>query len=116
MTAARHDCLDGCNKRGLGIRRTISLLTAAFAVATVAVSVLATAANAASANLFARVDLTGTLISGNGVTGVTPLGPGQYEVAFTSDVTQCAYVATTENAYSQAITVFTAGGHLSAQG
>jgi hypothetical protein len=98
------------------MRRTISILTATVAVAAVAVSTVAIAANAAGTNLFARVDLTGTLISGNGVAAVTHLGPGQYEVTFTSDVTQCAYVATTENAYSQAITVFTAGGHLNAQG
>jgi hypothetical protein len=98
------------------MRRTISLFTATFAVAVVAVSTVAIPANAASTNLFARVDLTGTLISGNGVTAVTHLGGGRYEVTFTSDVSQCAYVATTENAYSQAITAFTAGGHLNAQG
>jgi len=69
-----------------------------------------------SSNLFASVNLNGTLAYGNGVTGVTHLGTGQYEVTFSADVQQCAYVATTVNAYSQALQVFTAGGHLSADG
>lgn len=68
-----------------------------------------TAANAA--NLFANVSQTGTLGSTSGASGVTKLGTGQYEVTFTSNVSACAYVATTVNAYSQALTVFTAGGH-----
>ena len=68
-----------------------------------------TAANAA--NLFANVGQTGVLASGSGVSSVTKLGIGQYEVTFTSNVSACAYVATTVNAYSQALTVFTAGGH-----
>jgi hypothetical protein len=74
-------------------------------------------------NLFASVNLNGTLAYGNGVTGVTRVGPGQYEVTFSDDVRQCAYVATTINAYSQAVQVFTAsgpvtvfGGHHSADG
>jgi len=74
------------------------------------------AANANAANLFANVSMTGTLISGSGVSSSTQLGPGQYEVTFTSDVSDCAYVATTMNAYSQALGVFTAGGHLSSNG
>src|SRR5579862_6118128 len=69
-----------------------------------------------SSNLFASVNLNGTLAYGNGVTGVTHLGTGQYEVTFSADVEQCAYVATTINAYSQALQVFTAGGHLGADG
>ena len=69
-----------------------------------------------SSNLFASVNLSGTLAYGNGVTGVTHLGTGRYEVTFSADVQQCAYVATTVNAYSQALQVFTAGGHLSADG
>jgi hypothetical protein len=47
---------------------------------------------------------------------VTQLGTGQYEVTFTANVSACAYVATTANAYSQALTVFTASGHLSLNG
>ena len=69
-----------------------------------------------SSNLFASVNLNGTLAHGNGVTGVTHLGTGRYEVTFSADVQQCAYVATTINAYSQALQVFTAGGHLSPDG
>jgi hypothetical protein len=66
--------------------------------------------------LFANVNQMGALISGSGVSGVTKIGTGQYEVTMTSDVSGCAYVATTVNAYSQALQVFTAGGHLSANG
>jgi len=68
------------------------------------------AANAA--NLYANVSQIGGLVSGSGVSSVTKLGIGQYEVIFTSNVSACAYVATTANAYSQALTVFTAGGHV----
>jgi len=73
-----------------------------------------TAANAA--NLFANVSETGTLNSGSGVSSVTKLFTGQYEVTFTSPVSACAYVATTVHSTSQALTVFTAGGHLSSNG
>jgi hypothetical protein len=41
---------------------------------------------------------------------VTHIGTGQYQVTFASDVRRCPYVATTVNAYSQALQVFTAGG------
>jgi len=51
-----------------------------------------TAANAA--NLFANVSQTGVLVSGSGVSSVTKLGIGRYEVTFTSNVSACAYVAT----------------------
>jgi hypothetical protein len=71
---------------------------------------------ASAANLFATVSQTGALISGSEVTAVAKLGPGQYEVTFTSDVSACAYVATTTNAYSQALQAFTAGGHLGPNG
>jgi hypothetical protein len=70
----------------------------------------------ASAQLFAALDLNGTLLRGNRVTGAIKLGTGQYEVTFNRDVSGCAYVATTSNAYSQALQAFTAGGHLSANG
>jgi hypothetical protein len=76
----------------------------------------AATASGTSTNLFAIVSQSGTLINGNGVSSVTHLGTGQYEVTFTSDVSGCAYVASTQNAYSQALLIFTAGGHLSANG
>lgn len=66
--------------------------------------------------LWAVVNLNGSLARGSRVTSVTKLGVGQYEVTFNRDVSQCAYVATTKNAYSQALGVFTASGHLSANG
>ncbi len=62
------------------------------------------------------VDLNGNLIRGNRTTSVVKLGPGQYEVTFNRSLTSCAYVATTRNAYSQAIQASTASGHLSANG
>lgn len=69
----------------------------------------AAAAAAPVPNLFAVVDQRGRLVQGGGVSGVTRLGAGRYEVTFTADVSGCAYVATTINAYSQALVVFTAG-------
>jgi hypothetical protein len=72
--------------------------------------------SAASANLFATVSSSGTLVNGNGVTSVSHSVTGQYEVTFSSNVSGCAYVATTQNAASQAVQAFTAGGHLSANG
>jgi hypothetical protein len=80
------------------------------------VALVCWATPASAANMFARVSQTGVLISGSEVTGVTRFGPGRYEVTFTSDVSLCAYVATTANAYSQALQVFTAGGHLRPDG
>ena len=95
-------------------------LAAAAAIAATAVPAMLGTVQAQAApggsNLFASVNLNGTLAHGNGVTGVTHIGTGQYEVTFAADVQQCAYVATTINAYSQALQVFTAGGHLSADG
>ena len=90
--------------------------TAASIAAAVLVAAGAGPAQAASANLFASVSASGTLVTGNGVSSVTHIGTGQYEVTFSANVRQCAYVATTMNAYSQALQVFTAGGHLSADG
>jgi hypothetical protein len=69
-----------------------------------------------NSNLFASVNLNGTLAHGNGVTGVTHISTGRYEVTFSANVQQCAYAATTISAYSQALQVFTAGGHLGADG
>jgi len=82
----------------------------------VAAALMPPTASAASPNLFASVALAGTLVNGNGVSSVTHIGTGQYEVTFTSDVSGCAYVSTTQNAYSQAIQSYTAGGHLSSSG
>ena len=95
------------------------LLAAAATLASIAAAAMALGAapaQAAAGNLFASVGLSGTLVAGNGVTGVTHLGTGRYEVTFSANVRQCAYVATTINAHSQALQVFTAGGHLSASG
>lgn len=88
-------------------------IPAAFIAAT---ALIAPATQAATGNLFATVDQSGTLLHGNGVSGVNRLGTGQYEVTFSSTVSSCAYIATTQNAYSQALNVFTAGGHLSTRG
>ena len=67
-------------------------------------------------HLWAVVAANGSLTRGSRVTGVTRLGIGRYEVTFNRSVTGCAYVATTQNAYSQALGIFTASGHLSANG
>jgi hypothetical protein len=74
------------------------------------------ASTAAVRHLWAVVNQNGTLASGSRVTGVTHLGTGQYEVTFNRNVSGCAYIATTKNAYSQALGIFTAGGHLSPNG
>jgi hypothetical protein len=66
--------------------------------------------------LWAVVNANGSLARGSRVTGVTHIGPGQYEVTFNRNVRQCAYVATTRNAFTQAIQAFTASGHLSVNG
>jgi hypothetical protein len=73
-------------------------------------------ASAASTNLFVVADAGGGQVAGNNVKGITHLGAGRYEVTFTQDVSRCAYVATTRHAFTQAIQVFTAGGHSSAEG
>ena len=91
-------------------------LVTSVGVLTVALLWPGAVATAAAANLFANVTASGGLIGGSGVTGVAQLGPGQYEVSFDADVSQCAYVATTANWYSQALQVFTAGGHLGPNG
>jgi hypothetical protein len=100
---------------------TRRLFTAGAAVATIAAGAALAAlgaapAQAASSNLFASVNANGTLAHGKGVSGVTHIGTGRYEVTFSSNVASCAYVATTINSGSQALLVFTAGGHLSADG
>ena len=89
---------------------------AAIAISAVAGLAASAPAQASSTNLYADVSQSGSLVAGNGVSGVTHLGTGQYEVTFSASVQNCAYVATTSNAYSQALQIFTAGGHLSANG
>ena len=93
---------------------------AAAAAAAIAAAVLAAPgaapAQAASSNLFASVSASGTLVAGHGVSSVTHIGTGQYEVTFSANVASCAYVPTTLNAHSQALQAFTADGHLSADG
>jgi len=91
-------------------QRLTVLSVTAFAVLTLLTAV------PAAASSFAVVDMAGNLISGNGVDSVTYFGTGRYEVTFTTNVSNCAYIATTTNAYSQAIQAYTAGGHLSTQG
>jgi hypothetical protein len=87
-----------------------SIVVATYAIATLLTSV-------PSAASFAVVNMDGSLASGSSdVQSTTQIGTGQYEVTFVNPVTNCAYVATTINAYSQALRVFTAGGHLSNQG
>lgn len=73
-------------------------------------------ASLAVRHLWAVVNQNGTLARGSRVTGVTYLGIGRYEITFDRNVSGCAYIATTKNAYSQALGVYTAGGHLSANG
>ena len=73
-------------------------------------------AQAATPNRYANVSAAGALLSGSAVSGVVRLNVGQYEVTFTSNVSGCAYVATTVKSATQALQVFTAGGHLSANG
>lgn len=98
--------------------KTLVIRTLLFGMAiAVAAGLLAPTALAASPNLFATVAGDGTLVNGNGVTSVThTVGTGQYEVTFTSDVSGCAYLSTTHNAFSQAIQSYTASGHLSGSG
>jgi hypothetical protein len=97
---------------------TLAAGAAAAAIAAASAATLGAVAAQAStgSNLFASVNLNSTLAHGNGVTGATPIGAGRYEVTFSADVAQCACVATTINARSQALQAFTAGGHLSADG
>jgi hypothetical protein len=97
--------------------KTLSIQNLLFGMAlAVAVALVTPMASAASPNLFASVAGNGTLLNGNGVSSVTHIGIGQYEVTFTSDVSSCGYVSTTQNAFSQAIQSYTAGGHLSSSG
>jgi hypothetical protein len=71
---------------------------------------------ASSSQLWASVDINGNLVHGSQVLSATHLGIGRYEVTFNRNVLGCAYVATPINAYSQALTIYTAGGHLGSGG
>jgi hypothetical protein len=98
--------------------RVLAVATAAAAIGTAWAGVASAAPKASTTdpNLFASVSLSGTLVAGSPGTSVTNIGTGQYEVTFNQNVTGCAYVATTVNAYSQALQAFVASGHLSANG
>lgn len=73
-------------------------------------------ASAVGRHLWAVIDKNGNLVRGSRVTRVAHLGVGKYEVTFYKNVTQCAYVATANNASSEALLAFTASGHESANG
>src|ERR1700726_1243490 len=98
--------------------KTLTIQNVLFGMALAAAAALGPpTASAASPNLFASVAGDGTLVNGNGVSSVShTINSGQYEVTFTSDVSSCAYVSTTHNAFSQALQSYTAGGHLSSSG
>ena len=96
--------------------RRITLLIALAALAVPIAAFSSSSRVTASGNLFARVAGNGTLLGGSSGTSVSNTVTGQYEVTFSSDVSGCAYVATTLNAHTQALTVFTAGGHNSVNG
>jgi hypothetical protein len=96
--------------------KTLTIRTLSFGIALAAAAAIVPTAWAASPNLFASVAGNGSLVNGNGISSVTHIGTGQYEVTFTSNVSGCAYVSTTQNAFSQAIQSYTAGGHLSNDG
>jgi len=94
----------------------VTAVTAAAGASWAGIASAAQAPASGSGNLFASVTQSGTLTAGGGVTGVSHLGTGQYELTFSQDVSGCAYVATTINAYSQALQAYTAGGHASPDG
>jgi hypothetical protein len=100
------------------IRRVLAAAAVAAALGTSWAGVASAASKPATAdpNLFASVSQSGSLVAGSPGTSVTSIGTGQYEVTFSQDVTGCAYVATTINAYSQALQATVASGHLSNDG
>jgi hypothetical protein len=75
-----------------------------------------TLASTTAKQLWAVVRIDGTLAHGSRVTSTTHLGTGQYEVTFNKNVAGCSYVATSVNAHTQALGIFSAGGHLSPNG
>src|SRR5262245_13083727 len=96
--------------------RRIIILVAGVALLAPIAAFSSSARLLASGNRFADVAGDGTLLHGNGGASVPHLGTGQYEGTFDSDVSSCAYVATPLHAHSQALLVFTAGGHSSVNG
>jgi hypothetical protein len=102
-------------------RLTRVVLTAGVAALVLAFTASSSPAQDNSTNLFARVAANGGLVAWSGVTAVTHLGPGRYEVTFSANVSGCAYDATivqnpSDNPSLDAVQVFTAGGHLSQDG
>lgn len=100
--------------------RPIVLLLAAAACADPGASNLVAPApsvspSAGSANRFAGVRFDGVPLRGNHVTNVGHVGTGQYEITFDSDVSRCAYLATTYSAQIRALLVFPAGGNTPAR-
>lgn len=89
--------------------------TALLALSTAGLATIAYDAHAAAPLKWAVVS-SNILVRGSGTTGFARLGPGRYEVTFDGNVSACAYVATTRVVGTQALTVFTAGGHASANG
>ena len=80
--------------------KTLTIRTLLFGMAlALAAALVPPTASAVSPNLFASVAGNGTLLNGNGVSLVTHIGTGRYEVTFTSDVSTCGYVSTTHNAW-----------------
>ena len=94
----------------------VTAVTAATAASWAGVASAAARPAVSDPNLFASVSQSGTLLAGSPGTTVTNIGTGRYEVTFPQNVSNCAYVATTVNAYSQALQAFVASGHLSADG
>ena len=67
-------------------------------------------------HLWAVVNRNGYLVRGSRVARVVHVGLGQYEVTFTRNVTQCAYLATTIKSSREAYVITAAGGHQSVNG
>jgi hypothetical protein len=102
-------------------QKTLKKLAAAFAfAAAVAAAIGAVTALGSSASppdpSFARVSANGTLRAGSPGVTVANVGPGQYEVTFPVNVSDCAYLSTTTKFFTQATQSFTAGGHNSVNG
>lgn len=105
-----------------GMRIVTGGLLAAFCVTAPAAHAASTTPSPATAfsRLWAVADYNGQFVRGNGVTGVTRLGPGRYEATFNQDVHGCSYVATIADPGNGVVfnpgLVFTASGHDSANG
>ena len=101
-------------------KRSRSLPRRSRAAAAVAAAIGAVTALGSSASppdpLFARVSANGTLRAGSPGVTVANVAPGQYEVTFPVNVSDCAYLSTTTKFFTQATQSFTAGGHNSVNG